>query len=309
MRRLVAYASIVLTTLAVATTPVQARTIAYAPVSVSPVVTSPPVVETPEIASPASPLDLDSVAALLPAAAETAAARDAQIAMVLLDRVTGATVAMGADDPTATASVVKLFIADDILFRAAAGEVELTPDDRATLDVMLRSSDDNAGESLWSRFGESDIVARVAARYGLTATASTPGDEWWNTMTTVSDLARYYAMLADGSGGLDDASSATIIGNLKAFADFGADGYDQRFGIPDALQPVIEVAVKQGWMCCVEGDWLHLSTGYLGDDERYILVVASSELSQGWANDTAAGARETLTRFLASLFPAGPITP
>jgi hypothetical protein len=37
----------------------------------------------------------------------------------------------------------------------------------------------------------------------------------------------------------------------------------QRFGIPDGLfaEPV---AVKQGWMCCMDGSsWMHLSTGVM----------------------------------------------
>lgn len=324
VRRLVTYTTVVITSLAVAGIPVEARTLVDLPAMALPSAqatlpttspttssptTSPPVLASGDVLVPDAPIDLDAVAERLPGATAAAADRGAQVTMVLLDRLTGATVTSGADEPIATASVVKLFIADDILFRAAAGEFTLSPDDRATLDVMLRSSDDNAGESLWSRFGESDIVDRVAARYGLSATSSIPGDAWWNTMTTMSDLAHYYSALADGSGGLDEASSSILVGDLASFTDFGADGYDQRFGIPDALQPAIEVAVKQGWMCCVDSSWIHLSTGYLGADHRFVLTVGSSEISRGWANATSGQARATVTQFLTALFPAGSIAP
>ena len=67
------------------------------------------------------------------------------------------------------------------------------------------------------------------------------------------------------------------MGHLLDFEPAGSDGYDQRFGLPDGLPEATELGVKQGWMCCVDGNWIHLSTGFFGDDHRYVVAVLSRE--------------------------------
>jgi hypothetical protein len=76
--------------------------------------------------------------------------------------------------------------------------------------------------------------------------------------------------------------------------------YPQRFGIPEGL-PGEPVAVKQGWMCCVGGDWMHLSTGVVGRDRRY--VVAISSMQPAGADE----ARRTITQAVKTMFPEGRI--
>jgi D-alanyl-D-alanine carboxypeptidase len=68
-----------------------------------------------------------------------AAQSGAKITALVLDRNTGQLVANGNTAPMPIASVAKLFIADDLLLQEAKGQTQLTPDDRHTLDVMLRS--------------------------------------------------------------------------------------------------------------------------------------------------------------------------
>jgi hypothetical protein len=58
-----------------------------------------------------------------------------------------------------------------------------------------------------------------------------------------------------------------IVDDLAGSTATGVDGYQQRFGIPDGLYAE-PVAVKQGWMCCIGSDWMHLSTGVIGPDRR-----------------------------------------
>jgi hypothetical protein len=80
----------------------------------------------------------------------------------------------------------------------------------------------------------------------------------------------------------------------------GADGYPQRFGIPDGLYAE-PVAVKQGWMCCIGDSWMHLSTGIIGSDRRYVMVVESLQPSDD------ATARATITQAVKTMFPSGRI--
>ncbi len=131
-----------------------------------------------------------------------AANAGADISTVVLDRNTGQTVSGGDGAPFPIASVVKLFIADDLLLQESKGQTTLSPADRKSLDVMLRSSDDNAAENFWNRSGGSAVIARVVARYGLTGTTAPYNGHWDVTLSTASDLVRYYDMLLDGSGGL-----------------------------------------------------------------------------------------------------------
>lgn len=76
--------------------------------------------------------------------------------------------------------------------------------------------------------------------------------------------------------------------------------YPQRFGIPEGLF-VEQVAVKQGWMCCVGADWMHLSTGVIGPHRRYVMAIGSIQA----ANDDIA--RQTITGAVKTMFPGGRI--
>ena len=85
----------------------------------------------------------------------------------------------------------------------------------------------------------------------------------------MTDLVRYYDMMLAGTGGLPPEQANIILSNLAASTPTAPDGmvpggvYPQRFGIPEGLSAE-PVAVKQGWMCCIGSDWMHLSTGVIG---------------------------------------------
>ena len=231
-----------------------------------------------------------------------AAAKGADITTVVLDRSTGQRVTNGNGRGIAIASVVKLFIADDMLLRGPP----LSPEDRKLFESMLRNSDDSAAEVFWNRGGGSAIVTRVAARYGLGGTRPPGNGRWFNTISTAADLVRYYEMMLSGAGGLPREKADMIVDNLAASAPTGIDGmmpggvYPQRFGIPEGLYAE-PVAVKQGWMCCIGSDWMHLSTGIIGSDRRYIMAIASDQPA------SADAARATITQAVKTMFPGGRI--
>ncbi len=233
-------------------------------------------------------------------ATDQAAAAGATLSVAVLDRFTHQLLSNGNAQIPGIASVAKLFIADDLLLQESAGKTTLSPEDRQAMDVMLQSSDDGAAEKFWGQDGGSAIVSQVASRYGLGATTP-PGDgRWWNTLSTASDLVRYYDMLLDGAGGLPPERARTILNDLSQSTPNGIDGYPQRFGIPDGLYAE-PVAVKQGWMCCIGPDWMHLSTGVIGPDRRYVMVIESLQPSDD------ATARDTITQAVKTIFPNGRI--
>ena len=97
-----------------------------------------------------------------------------------------------------------------------------------------------------------------------------------------------------------------MLADLAASTPTAPDGmvpggvYPQRFGIPEGLYAE-SVAVKQGWMCCVGADWMHLSTGVIGSDRRYVMVIGSMQAA------TADTARQTITQSVKTMFPGGRI--
>lgn len=258
-------------------------------------------------AAPAGPLAaLDGLQARAQQATADAARGGADITFAVLDRDNGQLITNGQDGPIAIASVVKLFIADDLLLQVARGQTELTPADRQLLDVMLRSSDDSAAEIFWNRSGGSAIITRVVGRYGLNSTHPPGNGRWYNTISTVTDLVQYYDMLLSGAGGLPPEQANIIVGDLAQSTPTAPDGmvpggiYPQRFGIPDGLYSE-PVAVKQGWMCCIGADWMHLSTGVIGMDRRYVMAISSMQAAN------ADVARQTITQAVKTMFPGGRI--
>ncbi|OMC20811.1 hypothetical protein [Mycobacterium sp. SP-6446] len=242
----------------------------------------------------------DGLQARVQQATDEAAAAGAALSVAILDRKTHQLVSSGNTQIVGTASVAKLFIADDLLLAESEGKTVLTPDDRQALDAMLQSSDDGAAEKFWGQGGGDAIITQVAGRYGLSSTTPPSDGRWWNTMSSLTDLVRYYDVLLDGSGGLPAERAKIIVNDLAQSTPNGIDGYPQRFGIPDGLYAE-SVAVKQGWMCCIGSAWVHLSTGLIGADHRYIMVVQSLQTS----DDTTA--RDTITRAVKTIFPHGRI--
>jgi hypothetical protein len=233
-------------------------------------------------------------------ATDEAAAAGANLAVAILDRSTEQLISNGNLQIVGTASVAKLFIADALLQREFTGQTVLSAEDRGALDIMLQSSDDGAAERFWNQDGGGGIVTEVARRYGLTSTSPPNDGRWWNTSSSTSDLIRYYEKLLDGTGGLPRERAGIIMDDLAQSTPHGDDGYPQRFGIPEGLYAE-PVAVKQGWMCCLGSAWMHLSTGVIGADRRFIMVIESLQTSDD------ATARQTITQAFKTMFPNGRI--
>ncbi|MCV7400500.1 hypothetical protein H7K24_10065 [Mycobacterium fragae] len=243
---------------------------------------------------------VDGLPARIKQATDDAAANGAALSIAVLDRVKKRMLSNGNDQLVAIASVAKLFIADDALSQGSDGNRQLSSEERRALDAMLRSSDDDAADTFWNELGGESIITGVAGRYGLASTTPPSDGRWWNTMSSASDLVHYYDMLLSGAGGLPAERAEVILDDLAESTETGVDGYPQRFGIPDGLYAE-RVAVKQGWMCCVGSAWMHLSTGVIGQDGRYVMVIESLQTSDD------ATARETITRAVKTMFPGGKV--
>jgi hypothetical protein len=189
--------------------------------------------------------------------------RDIDLGVVVRDLQTGKDLVLRNQDQVFdSASVVKVLIALDSLANRR--------DPAETVVAMLANSDDGEATRMWDEGGGPLIVTTWARRLGL-ANTSPPEDpvEWGDTRTTASDLALVYRYL------LHDADGPVVLEGLDGMTDFGLDGFDQRFGIPAAAGGR-HWEVKQGWACCHGHRTLH-STGLVGPDNRYVVVVLTGQ--------------------------------
>jgi hypothetical protein len=174
----------------------------------------------PEAAPDEAATSFGGLDARITEATAEAAAKGADITTVVLDRSTRQRLTNGNNKGIPIASVVKLFIADDLLFRGPP----LSPDELKSFQSMLRSSDDSAAEVFWERGGGGAIVTRLAARYGLSGTRPPDNGMWFNTVSTAADLVRYYDMMLSGAGGLPMDKADLIVDNLAQSTPTGIDG-------------------------------------------------------------------------------------
>ncbi|MFD8492916.1 hypothetical protein [Amycolatopsis sp. NPDC059657] len=214
-----------------------------------------------------------------------------RVATVVLDRESGEKIVRTrGDEQFRMASVVKLLIAlDAVVEKGVRDKAEVTKIQR-----MLSASDDGIASTLWSRNGGTDIVTRAVALIGLRHTTP-PADRgrWGDTLSTADDIAAVYTYILK----LPKAKRDQLLTPLRKSAKVAADGFDQRFGIPSAFKER-PVAVKQGWAAGRGAVDAH-TTGLVGEDDRYIVVILSTS-PEGTGLTEATAAVTASARSLAS---------
>jgi len=210
------------------------------------------------------------------------------VGIAVFDRHTGQFVQqVNADHQFRSASVVKLLIVLDYLWdRGPAYDVP--PADQSRLEVMLRSSDDDAASYYWDHLGGAAIVDRMVARLGLTHTAGPPVTHpgfWGYVAITPADTVRVYRYILDRA---PLPVRKYVMDLLHQATRYGTDGFDQYFGIASVFDP--EFSIKQGWsgfhgssgyakdrakpesLVDLVSDALH-TTGTVGPDDRAVVAV------------------------------------
>ncbi|MEV4261242.1 hypothetical protein [Kribbella sp. NPDC049584] len=177
--------------------------------------------------------------------------------IAVFDRHTGQSVEqLNANQQFRSASVVKLLIVLDFLWDRGP-QYDVPPADRERLEVMLRSSDDDAASYYWDELGGAAIVERMVARLGLTDTAGPPATHpgfWGYVAITAADTVRIYRYILDRA---PEPVRAYVMDLLHRPTRYGTDGFDQFFGIPSVFDP--DFSIKQGW------SGFHGSSGYRSD--------------------------------------------
>jgi hypothetical protein len=219
------------------------------------------------------------------AADEYLATRPGSVGYVLRDRKTGAVYRNSrAAQSNWTASTIKLAMVVDLLTRQRAGTIALSDSDRGLMAAMMHSSDDDAADTLWARYGGGDHRAFNAdfPRYGMTDLAPQRGFSgtfpyWGFQKSTANDLDRLinYTLTQ-----LAPADTAAIVEQLQHVAP------NQQWGVWGA-GPAMLPGNKDGWSL-EQGGWVVNSVGFAGQEQRYTLAVMNSLGSDGGYNDGVA---------------------
>jgi hypothetical protein len=225
------------------------------------------------------------------------AGRPGSVGYVLRDRKTGASHRNShAADLIWTASTIKLAMVVDLLTRQRAGTVSLTSADRSLMASMLNSSDDDAADTLWARYGGPDHQAFNAdfPRYGMTDLQPQRGFSatfpyWGFQKSTADDLDRLINYTLTN---VNPADAAWIVDALQHVAP------NQQWGVWGA-GPEMSPGNKDGWSL-EQGGWVVNSVGFAGVGQRYTLAVMNALGGGGGYDDGVA-----TTTHLAQLLLAG----
>jgi hypothetical protein len=89
------------------------------------------------------------------------------------------------------------------------------------------------------------------------------------------DGVRYGVAVLDRVSGQEAVGSNLVLDETQAAQDYGADGFDQAFGLLESPRPAT-VKAKQGWM--IDGSTMVLdTTGVLGSANRYVVAILTEQ--------------------------------
>ena len=187
-----------------------------------------------------------------------------------------------------TASTIKLAIVVDLLTRGRAGQISLIQADNQLMADMMHSSDNEAADTLWERYGGPDNMAfnRNFPIYGLTSLKAQQGFSptypyWGFQKATSDDLDRLmnYTLTK-----LPPAQTAAIVSEMQHLDP------NQQWGVWGA-GAAMTPGNKNGWSQ-EQGGWVVNSVGFAGPQQRFTLAIMNSLNEEGGYDDGV----ETTTR-------------
>ncbi len=212
-----------------------------AQVAVTPVIASPapaPLVAAADIGIDATAL----MKALVPAALTSyIQAEGGHSAVAVLDRTTGATVAINENRVFQTASIVKFDILATRLYQHQQAGTSPSASERRLAYAMITRSDNNAASALYSLDHGVAGVTSANRAFGLTETK--PGGAWGRTRTTPADQLRLLSAAMDPEGPLTETNRNYMLTLMSKVES------DQAWGITAAANAhATHVYVKNGWV-------------------------------------------------------------
>jgi hypothetical protein len=199
------------------------------------------------------------------------ATRPGTVGIVIRDRTTGAIYR----NPNAgtlvwTASTTKLAMTADLFEHSRDGSITLSAQDRTDIAAMLHSSDDDAADELWFKYGASFYQDRFTSAYGMASLTPIVGYSygkpyWGFEKCTPDDLDHLIQYVL---GSLNPADTAYIVDQLRNVDPV------QQWGVWGA-GPAAQPGNKDGWSEEDTG-WVINSVGFVGPNARYTMAIMNS---------------------------------
>jgi hypothetical protein len=227
--------------------------------------------------------------------------RPGRMGVLMRDRETGAVWRTGATaDPMWTGSTIKVAIAATLLERHRAGKIRLTASDRQAMSDMLRTSSNDATDTLWNRYDGPHMLDRFRAGYGMAALSVVAGRDtyWRNLRCTADDLDHLMTYVLGGNLHADDR--AYLVNALRGVAD------NQHWGVW-AAGPQLRPGNKDGWALKPDpgGEhWVTHTAGFAGPAERYVVVVMYSLPPGGSLDDGVHAVSDAVATLFGAPTPA-----
>jgi len=213
--------------------------------------------------------------------------------IVLRDRSTGAVYRSPAAGTLIWAcSTPKLAMAVDLLLRSDSGTVTLSAEDRDLMHRMLHSSDDDAAQVLWTRYGGETEFGRRFPAYGMTDMrfSDRHPHHWGWIRTTADDLDRLIEYVLTR---MPARHRDYLVRELRT-----VDG-NQQWGVWGA-GAAAHPGNKNGWSDDNDdGSWIMNSVGFAGPDERYALALMNDTRVIAGGDEVG---KETTTKIAGILF-------
>lgn len=208
----------------------------------------------------------------LPSMRDYLASRVGDITIALYDIETATTYLYRPGVAEQTASIVKVDILETLLHEDQESNSPLGAENEYLATLMIENSDDDAATSLWDEVGSAPAISRYDTLVGLDSTVPNIEGYWGETMTTALDQVELLKHLVFANPALDDASRAYELGLMRHVIPL------DYWGITTGPTAATLVAVKNGWVPIVSGNWQINSIGYVtGDGRSYVLAVLTNE--------------------------------
>ena len=198
------------------------------------------------------------------------------VAVVVHDRRTGVVISHNPAMRNRTGSIVKVMILTALIHERRLAGRTLTSGEWATARRMITVSDNDAATTLLARAGGRASLDRLAARLGMSSTASDRA--WGRTITTAGDQVKLIDALVDGRA-VHNRTDRTRVLNLMASVS-----RDQAWGV-GALPSSARVQLKNGWVPLSPYGWRVNSIGHVsGPGRDYSIAMLS--LRSSWPGGT-----------------------
>jgi beta-lactamase class A len=199
------------------------------------------------------------------------ARRPGRAGIMVSDLRTNTSFGVGEHGRFVTASIIKVDILAGLLLKRQREKRGLSSGERALASEMIRLSDNNAAQTLYSAAGDGAGVTRANKRFGLKETV--PFQYVWGaSRTSPADQVRLMNALVNPKSPLSRANRGYILGLMGSVIG------EQRWGISAAARNGERIAIKNGWVPLrLQGTgWAVNSIGRItGPSHDFLIAVCS----------------------------------